>query len=124
GGARAQGRSPGHYTHRTGGRRDVATIAGTHVACSRRVMTVNCDDVSPSALASRSGWLGYCQHDAARQIPMYMPDAQANAVRLRLIRAGDPRWRHVSPLYEIPHGWAWTLCNECPAGARADTTGQ
>lgn len=47
---------------------------------------------------------------------MYMPYAEANGVRLRLILAADPRWRHVSVIYEIPLGWAWTLCNECPAG--------
>lgn len=87
-------------------------------------MTVNRDDVSPSELAPRPGAPAYCQHDAAREIHMYMPYAEANAVRLRLIRAGDPRWRHVSPLYEIPHGWAWTLCNECPPEARTDAAGQ
>ena len=48
---------------------------------------------------------------------MYMPYAEANAIRLRLIMAGDLRWRHVSAIYEIPHGWAWTLCNDCPANA-------
>jgi len=48
---------------------------------------------------------------------MYMPYAEANAVRLRLrlVLAGDPRWRHISAIYEISHGWGWTLCNECPA---------
>ena len=33
----------------------------------------------------------YCAHDRAREIRMYMPYAEANAIRL-----------------------AWTLCNECP----------
>jgi hypothetical protein len=79
-------------------------------------MTVNGSNVSPSALASHPGLRRYCPHDAAREIRMYMPYAEANAVRLRLILAGDPRWRHVSAIYEIPLGWAWTLCNECPAG--------
>ena len=64
---------------------------------------------------------GSCPHDAAREIHMYMPYAEANAVRLRLIRAGDPRWHHVSGIYEIPHGWAWTLCKECPANAGRET---
>jgi len=55
---------------------------------------------------------------------MYMPYAEANTVRLRLILAGDPRWRHVSAIYEIPQGWAWTLCNECPPEARAEDVRQ
>jgi len=45
---------------------------------------------------------------------MYMPYAEANAVRLRLMLASEGRWRHVSTIYQIPNGWAWTLCNECP----------
>jgi hypothetical protein len=65
----------------------------------------------------------YCPHDGAREIRMYMPYADANAVRLRLrlVVAADPRWRHVSAIYEIPNGWAWTLCNECPAEEAAGT---
>lgn len=51
---------------------------------------------------------------------MYMPYGEANAVRLRLrlVLAADPRWRHISAIYEIPNGWAWTLCNECPEDRR------
>jgi len=57
----------------------------------------------------------YCAHDRAREIRMYMPYAEANAIRLRLVlAAGEGRWRHVSTIYQIPNGWAWTLCNECP----------
>jgi hypothetical protein len=55
---------------------------------------------------------------------MYMPYGEANAVRLRLMLSGEPRWRHVSVLYEIPNGWAWTLCNECPAEARREAVGE
>jgi hypothetical protein len=55
---------------------------------------------------------------------MYMPYAEANAVRLRLILARDPRWRHVSAIYEIPHGWAWTLCDECPGQTQREAVGQ
>jgi hypothetical protein len=55
---------------------------------------------------------------------MYMPYGEANAARLRLLLAGDPRWRHTSAIYEIPNGWAWTLCNECPAEDRRDAVGQ
>jgi hypothetical protein len=55
----------------------------------------------------------YCDHAAAREIRMYTSYADANAVRLRLQAEGG--WRHVSALYEIPNGWAWTLCDECPA---------
>ena len=57
----------------------------------------------------------YCPHDGAREIRMYTAYGEANAVRLRVVLAGDPRWRHVSTVYEIPNGWAWTICNECPA---------
>ena len=79
-------------------------------------MTVNGSNASPSPLPSHPGLPRYCLHDAAREIRLYMPYAEANTVRLRFIRAGDPRWRHVSTIYEIPHGWAWMLCSECPAG--------
>ena len=57
----------------------------------------------------------YCPHDGAREIRMYMAYAEANAVRLRVMLVSQPGWRHVSAVYEIPNGWAWTLCNECPA---------
>jgi hypothetical protein len=55
-----------------------------------------------------------------------MPYGEANAVRvrLRLVLAGDPRWRHISAIYEIPHGWAWTLCHECPEEDRRDSVGK
>jgi hypothetical protein len=56
----------------------------------------------------------YCGHDGAREIRMYTSYADANGVRLRL-QSSDHGWRHVSGLYEIPGGWAWTLCQECPA---------
>jgi hypothetical protein len=55
---------------------------------------------------------------------MYMPYGEANAIRLRLMLAGEPNWRHVSPVYEIPNGWAWTLCNDCPAEARREAVGE
>ena len=56
----------------------------------------------------------YCTHDGAREIRVYSSYADANSVRLRLQSTGDG-WRHVSGLYEIPGGWAWTLCRECGA---------
>jgi hypothetical protein len=56
----------------------------------------------------------YCAHDSAREIRMYSSYADANGVRLR-VESSDHGWRHVSVLYEIPGGWAWTLCQECPA---------
>jgi hypothetical protein len=59
----------------------------------------------------------YCGHAGAREIRMYTAYADANGVRLRLISSTDNRWRHVSMLYEIPNGWAWTICDECPADA-------
>ncbi|HEX3175827.1 MAG TPA: hypothetical protein VHZ49_04065 [Methylomirabilota bacterium] len=59
----------------------------------------------------------YCGHDRAREIRMYTSYADANAVRLRLSSTSDGLWRHVSQLYEIPNGWAWTVCNECPDSA-------
>jgi hypothetical protein len=49
---------------------------------------------------------------------MYMPYGEANAVRLRLVLANDPRWRHISAIYQIANGWAWTICNECPTADR------
>jgi hypothetical protein len=76
-------------------------------------MTANGSDPKPSPLAPRPP--RYCLHDGAREIRMYMPYAEANAVRLRLMHASDRPWRHVSILYEIPNGWAWTVCRECPA---------
>jgi hypothetical protein len=58
----------------------------------------------------------YCGHAGAREIRMYTSYADANSVRLR-VQSSDNGWRHVSGLYEIPNGWAWTVCNECPADA-------
>jgi hypothetical protein len=87
-------------------------------------MTVNGSNAAPSVLASRSGAAPYCPHDSAREIRMYMPYGEANGVRLRFILAGDPRWRHVSTIYEIPRGWGWTLCNECPVEARREAAGK
>ena len=67
-----------------------------------------------------------CPHDGAREIRTYMPYGEANAVRLRLrlVLADDPRWRHISAIYEIPHGRAWTLCHECPEEDRRDPVGK
>jgi hypothetical protein len=59
----------------------------------------------------------YCDHASAREIRMYTSYADANGVRLRVQSASEPGWRHVSTLYEIANGWAWTVCNECPADA-------
>jgi hypothetical protein len=59
----------------------------------------------------------YCPHTGAREIRMYASYADANGVRLRM-QSSDNGWRHVSTLYEIPGGWAWTLCQECPAERR------
>jgi hypothetical protein len=53
---------------------------------------------------------GYCAHASARQIRVYMPYADANTIRLRASHASGV---HVSWLYEIPGGWAWTVCPEC-----------
>jgi hypothetical protein len=58
----------------------------------------------------------YCGHAGAREIRMYTSYADANGVRLR-VQSEDNGWRHVSVLYEIPSGWAWTVCNECPSDA-------
>ena len=58
----------------------------------------------------------YCHHAGAREIRLYASYADANTVRLRL-QSSD--WRHISALYEIPGGWAWTMCQECPAEGRA-----
>jgi hypothetical protein len=56
---------------------------------------------------------GYCDHRSARQIRLYMPYADANTVRLRAAQAEGSSGVHVSWLYEIPGGWAWTVCREC-----------
>jgi hypothetical protein len=58
----------------------------------------------------------YCAHKGAREIRMYTSYADANGVRLRM-QSSNNDWRHVSALYEVPGGWAWTLCHECPADA-------
>jgi hypothetical protein len=71
---------------------------------------------SASSEAYRTRLRHYCGHDDAREIRLYTSYADANGVRLRL-QSADSGWRHVSALYEIPNGWAWTLCNECPAEA-------
>jgi hypothetical protein len=62
---------------------------------------------NPDADAGRTG---YCAHASARQIRVYMPYADANTIRLR---ASQTSGAHVSWLYEIPGGWAWTVCPEC-----------
>jgi hypothetical protein len=59
----------------------------------------------------------YCAHPHAREIRLYSSYAEANAVRLRLMLAQDHAWRHVSTIYEIPGGWAWTVCDRCDANA-------
>ena len=56
---------------------------------------------------------GYCDHASARQIRVYMSYADANTIRLRTAQAAGSPVAHVSWLYEIPGGWAWTVCREC-----------
>ena len=56
---------------------------------------------------------GYCDHTSARQIRVYMSYADANTIRLRAAQASGSPAAHVSWLYEIPGGWAWTVCPEC-----------
>ena len=56
---------------------------------------------------------GYCAHRSAREIRVYMAYADANTVRLRSAQASGSLPAHVSWLYEIPGGWAWTICREC-----------
>jgi len=75
------------------------------------------DDDGASSGAFRTRLRQYCAHDGAREIRLYTSYADANGIRLRLQVSSDSPWRHVSQLYEIPNGWAWTLCNECPADA-------
>jgi hypothetical protein len=87
-------------------------------------MTVNGSAPDPSLPAPRPRAPRYCPHDGAREIRMYMSYGDANAVRLRLMIAGEPRWRHVSAIYEIPNGWAWMLCNQCPADERREAVGE
>jgi hypothetical protein len=70
---------------------------------------------SPSPGVERTG---YCDHPSARQIRVYMSYADANAIRLRTAQAAGSPLAHVSWLYEIPGGWAWTVCRECPARER------
>jgi hypothetical protein len=55
----------------------------------------------------------YCEHAGARQIRLYMSYADANTIRLRAAQASESRPTHVSWLYAIPGGWAWTICREC-----------
>jgi hypothetical protein len=88
-------------------------------------MTVNGSGAAASPVTSSARLFSYCAHDGAREIRMYMPYGEASAVRLRLcpVLARDPRWRHISAIHEIPHGWAWTLCNECPAGDSREVGG-
>ena len=87
-------------------------------------MTANGSGARPSLLAAEPRAPRYCPHDSAREIRMYMPYGEANAVRLRLVLAGDPRWRHVSAIYQTARGWAWTICNECPAADHREAVGE
>jgi hypothetical protein len=67
----------------------------------------------------------YCAHDEAREIRIYSSYAEANAVRLRLTLAPDHATRHVSMIYEIPGGWAWTVCDRCAVNeSRTATAGE
>ena len=75
------------------------------------------DGDGASSAAFRTRLRQYCTHESAREIRLYTSYADANGVRLRLSSSPDSLWRHVSQLYEIPNGWAWTVCNECPAEA-------
>ncbi len=86
-------------------------------------MRVNGLQSAAELAAPKPTMVRYCPHERAREIRMYMPYGEANAVRLRLVMAGDPRWRHVSAIYQIPNGWAWTLCAECPAADRREALG-
>jgi hypothetical protein len=87
-------------------------------------MGANGSEPDPSQLEARPRAHRYCAHDGAREIRMYMAYSEANAVRLRLLLATWPDWRHVSAVYEIPNGWAWTLCNECPAEESRPAVGE
>ena len=88
-------------------------------------MAANSLQPDPSRLVPRPRAPGYCAHDGAREIRMYMRYGEANAVRLRLVLAGEARWRHISTIYQIPSGWAWTLCDECPPDdARREAVGE
>jgi hypothetical protein len=60
----------------------------------------------------------YCGHPLAREIRLYMPYADANTVRLRSAQAPGSPAAHVSWLYEIPGGWAWTICPDCRSRER------
>jgi hypothetical protein len=72
------------------------------------------DAVGSSSQAFHTRLRLYCEHSGAREIRLYTSYADANAVRLRL-QSSERDWRHISALYEIPGGWAWTMCQECPA---------
>jgi hypothetical protein len=60
----------------------------------------------------------YCGHPSAREIRLYMPYADANTIRLRAAQAPGAPPVHVSWLYEIPGGWAWTVCRDCRSRER------
>ena len=75
-------------------------------------MGANADGTSSEAFHTRLR--RYCAHDGAREIRLYTSYADANAVRLRL-QSSERTWRHISVLYEISGGWAWTMCQDCPA---------
>jgi hypothetical protein len=61
---------------------------------------------------------GYCDHGSARHIRVYLPYADANAIRLRTVQAAGASEPHVSWLYAIPGGWGWTICRDCQSQAR------
>jgi hypothetical protein len=47
-----------------------------------------------------------------------MAYAEANTVRIRSAQSAATADAHVSWLYEIPGGWAWTICRECRRSSR------
>jgi hypothetical protein len=65
----------------------------------------------------------YCGHDGAREIHLYFPYADANAIRLRTAAATTSQNLHVSQLFAIPGGWGWTVCRECRSLERARPIG-
>lgn len=72
-------------------------------------------DVMSDGVTRRSSRNGYCEHPSVRHIRVYLPYADANAIRIRASQSPGSQAAHVSWLYEIPGGWGWTICRECRA---------
>lgn len=56
-----------------------------------------------------------CSHPSHRTVQLFMPYAEANAVRVRFVEAESSKRTTVSPLHRHGSGWSFTACGACLA---------